>query len=357
MVITELRRTGSGAFEDTPVVFRWSGSEHSSSQGDVSLNLKVTTVRKVIPGGNEVVEQAMHVAWEPFELSGEWNDKFGNRVQPQLAGLRRTGAYALSTFEEFAEMVGRMPEVRVELDALSFVGIIQDLKIKYSSKTYIRWAVTMSPHRNVNVPTARKSELGFSQSVQKWISDVSEQGKSLNTGFKNMLSAVSLKTPQADSFTALLLAINDAIDRLQGISTEGFGTNAEQKLLLTASTFRRLRGACLQAAIALQRSAASEQIAFDDALMSARYCEWTCSSIADVYRTIHLSVAAEADMIKKVGQKPKRLYHPRRNESLEKISAEVYGTPDNWRRIYDANHLGSLVLDGTEELVIPEGAR
>jgi hypothetical protein len=354
MVITELRRTGTGAFEDTPVVFRWSGAEHSSNQDELSLHLQVKHVRKEIPGGNgEVVHQTMSVTWQPFELVGEWRDTWGNRTQP--GGLARTGSFALTMFDEFSAMVGRVPDVRVELDALSFVGLLTDLKLKYRHKGHIRWSATLSPTSNERVQPQRIRAPG--QSVQKWISDAAQRGAELNEAFRSMLSGVTLSGPDHDLFTGLMLGINDAIDRLQRVSTEGFGTNAEQKLLLVAATMRRLRGASLTMCLALSKMSTPLRVAYDDALMAATHREWVASSIVMGYHMIGLSQEAEVDMTRAAGQRPRRIYYPRRGQSIEKISAEVYGDAGNWRRIYDANHLSSLILNGDEELFIPEEAR
>ena len=70
MTITELRRTGAGTLEDVRVVFRWTGVEHSAPQGDLELHLMVKTVRKEMPGSNEVVEQGLAATWQPFLVTG-----------------------------------------------------------------------------------------------------------------------------------------------------------------------------------------------------------------------------------------------------------------------------------------------
>src|SRR5579885_2368547 len=124
--ITELQRAGDGTLVDTANVFRWSSQEHASAQGSIALHLMVQTVRKNMPGSNEVVEHALSATWQPFEIQGEWKDMWGNRRQG--GGFARTGAYAKAMFEEFAKLVSRMPMVRYEIDALSFVGIITDFK-------------------------------------------------------------------------------------------------------------------------------------------------------------------------------------------------------------------------------------
>lgn len=356
-MITELRRTGAGTLEDTPVVFKFTGAQHSASLDDLMLQLKVNSVRTVMPGGNsEVVEQMLSAAWEPFELVGEWNDMWGNRVTPTLAGVTRVGSFAMSTFGEFADLVMRMSKVRVELDALSFVGVLQSLKIRYRTKSRIGWACTVSPHKNETMPGPRP-RLDFSQSIPKWIADAEEIGERFLTSFEDMTADVLLATPRVDSFTRILLEINDGLDRLQGISQEGFGTDVEDKLLLTATTFRRVRGASLQAHLALSKITTPLDVAFDDALMSIRHSEWVADSIVHAWTMIGTCTRAERDVLRRAGRKSKSIYYPRRGESLEKISLRFYGTADNWRRIYDANNLDSLVLDGTEELFIPEDAR
>lgn len=359
LTITELRRAGDGTLDSTPVVFVWTSAEHASPQGDLALHLMVKTMRREIPGSNNVVEHAMSATWQPFELNGEWDDKWGNRRFPSNGTLIRTGAYALEMFREFAKMVSNMPLVRVELDALSFVGLITDLKILYRTQTYIKWSATLSPHVN-EIITVVKSRVFAQQSLPKWVQDLDDELAGiflkLNSimGIDSSMPPLSFKTPQLDLITRSLLELNDSMDRAKGIVEDGFHSDTEAKLLLMASTFRRMRGANKQLFEFLKNSQPSENLGYSDALEEMRYKEWVYGTIEDCWRMIGVARDAEIDVRRRVKQKPRAIYYPKRGESLERISMQFYGTADNWRAIYDKNKLASLILDGSEELVIPE---
>ena len=348
MIITELRRTGTGTIDGSGVVFKFSGVQHSSAQGDLNLHLQAKTSRKVIPGSNSVVEQTLAVSWQPFDLVGEWDDKWGN------IGTQRDGEFAFNTFQEFSKLVTRAPLVRLELDALSFVGIITDFKVRYVHAAKIGWAFTLSPHVNESVEALRIVKIE-TQSIPKWIQDLAGYNDIMEVHFDELQTEVPiLQTPRVDEFTRVMLEINDAINRIQGIGADGFTNDTYRKLMLLATTFRRCRGAAYQATLALSRLTSSADLAFADILHSLRYAEWASSSLTTAWKMIGVATRAEIDTRRRANQRPKAIYYPKRGESLERISMRFYGTADNWRPIYDKNNLSSLVLDGTEELLIPE---
>jgi len=361
LVITEQRQAGNGALEDTNVQFVWRSTEHASPQGDVNLHLMVKTVRTEIPGSNRVVEHALAATWQPFELTGEWDDKWGNRRSPPGV-LTSSGTYALSMFKEFASMITRMPLVRVEMDALSFIGILTDLKIRYRTQTTIGWTVTFSPHVN-EIIHVDKPKLNISQPLTKWVSDVTDQRDKISLGLASITNApgatlppIPLKTPQLDGVTLQLLEINDSIDRLQGIVEDGFHTETEAKLLLMMSTFRRVNAASRSSIDFLKNSLPADNAGFDDILVEMRLSEFYNSTVEQLWRTVGMSRQAEIDARTRAKQKPRAIYYPKTGESLEHISLRFYGSADNWRVIYDKNNLSSIILDGTEELIIPERA-
>lgn len=326
------------------------------------MHLQVKTNRREIPGSNRVVEHAMSATWQPFELQGEWDDKWGNRRFPSNGLLTRSGPYALEMFREFATMITRMPLVKVELDALSYLGLITDLKVMYRTQTYIKWSAVLSPHEN-SIIEAQRRVVFVQQSLQRWVEDASNIRDGIGHAFDlingtltDSLPPVAFKTPQLGRFVTKMLEINDAIDRMQGIVQDGFHTETESKLLLMASTFRRMRGACKSGLEVVKNSQPDENIGYGDALDEMRYKEWSSSTVEMFWRMIGHSRDAEMDVRRRAKQKPRAIYYPKAGESLERISMMFYGTADNWRAIYDKNNLDSLSLDGTEELVIPQRA-
>lgn len=353
MTVTELRRSASGGFEDTPVVFNFSGPEHSSAQGVVELYLKVNHVRKEIPGGNKVVHQMLSATWQPFTLEGEWDDKWGNRRVPSLSMIR-SGSYAMSMYQAFADMVRRMPTIRLELDALSVVGVLTDLRIKYQMQGKIGWAVTMSPEDNENIPVQAPRRVP-SQPIARWLQDARDQGDALNTAVSDA-SIVEMKTERVADVTSALLEVNDALDRLDAFGLQDFDFESDvfNKLLLLATTFRRIRQSAVNLADRIKEVTSLDDVAFDDAVFRMQHAEWIAGSHVSALQMVGIARQAERDMRKRAGRRPRAIYRPRRGESLERISMRFYRTADSWRIIYDANDLDSLALTGDEELIIPE---
>lgn len=353
MVVTELARSGAGILTDTSVKFVFSGADHSSNTEDLEMHLQVKTSRKEMPGSNRVVENVMAATWQPITFSGEWNDAWGNRRTPALAGLVRSGEYANSMYQQFSQMVLRTPMVRVTLDGISLVGIITDLTIKYRTQTRIGYQFVLSPHVNESVPAIGPTTIK-AKPIRRWIDDLKIKTTALNDAFDEMMTQ-PLKTPRADLFTTSLLEVNDAMNRLSQIGVnDGLQTDSTNKLLLLATTFRRLRGASLQVAVALRRLTTPFEVAYDDVILSMQHAEWIEGSHTTAMTMVGFSIDAEDDIRRRAAQKPRAIYYPKRAEPLEKISTKFYGNPDSWRLIYDANNLSSLLLTGDEELMIPE---
>lgn len=357
MTITELRRSGTGALENASSVstaFSFTGTQHSSAQGEVSMSLKVESNRRVIPGSNRVVEHLMSSSWQPVSFSGEWDDKWGNRRTPPNSTSERSGSYAFYLYQEFAQLVQRMSTVRVELDALSLVGVITEFTPTYVTKTHIKWTFTLSPHENENLTVDwRHGPSPIRRSLPQWLKDCADLNTNIFDLFDRHLTVASLKTPRMSLFKTSLLAVSDAVTRLQQVGRVGLDVDAVQQLKLLATTFRRLRGAAYDAQLSLAQINSSTDVAFGDTMLQLTHAQWISDTITSLWRAVGLGADGERDMQKRIGQDPRAIHYPRAGESLEKISSRYYGAPDSWRLIYDRNHLTTLVLDGTEELVIP----
>lgn len=358
MVITEIRRGGDGTVEDGPAVFKFTSREHSSPQNDLQLHLQLTTSRKSMPGSDTVVEHVMSATWQPFDLSGEWDDKWANRISTNVS---RELPYAMTMYLEFSKFVSRMPFVRLQIDSLSFLGILTDLKMNYRTASKIAWTVTVSPHVNETV-ALEKPRVRVSQSIPKWISNVDAQGLKLNSSMEKMRLS-PLKTPRVDVVTARLVEVNDALDRLDrlgGATITSFQNEplADQvgRYQLLASTFRRVAEAGRSMYSSLKSVKSPDDESFEDAINSLAHVEWRADMISISFLMICEANAAALDMEERAKQPPKAVYYPRRNEHLEKISLNFYGTADNWRQIYIRNSLQSVVMRGDEELLIPKMA-
>lgn len=343
----------NGRLTDLSQKFTFSGAEHSSAQGDIDLHLKVETIRKAIPGGSgTVVEHMMSATWQPFEISGEWDDKWGNRAASQFQS-QRSGAFAFTTYQQFAQFVQKMPFVRFEIDELSLVGIITDFKVKYRHYSRIGWQITFSPHINETTYEVRGPALIPTQPIPSWLLSASDVNDRLNGSLK-LLQSLSLKTEILNTIKGKLLALDDGLDRMNGFVADGLsGSDINTTLLLMATTFGRIRAAALDTSIAVASATSSDHLAYDNVLNAVTFQQWCSDTFTDSMTMVGLTSRAERDIRARAGKNPIAIYYPKPGENLERISAKFYGTEDAWRLIYDASNLHSLVLDGTEELFIP----
>ncbi len=343
MRLTELRRTGAGTLEEGLTKFEWSGPSHSAMQGTLDLELMAKTVRKEMPGSNEVVEQGLSATWQPFEMSGEWDDKWAGQ------------GFAMAMYNDIAVFVSRMPLVRFTLDRHSIVGILTSLKIRYKTASKISWTLMMSPHKNETI-----AEVTFSvfneierKPVDQWWKQFQAQ-RDVLTRLRVNARGIPLGTDILVQFDSFLSVINEAVDKLGDVATRGLESDTQRRLLHLASTFRRIRGAGLSAAYGIQQQTSTIDLAYEDVIATLSYDEWVNNTRTELWKSIGFSRQAEIDMNHRLGRKPKAIYRPRARESLERISVRFYGTPDNALKIYEANNLKTSVLIGTEELLIPE---
>jgi hypothetical protein len=338
--ITELRRTGAGVI-DSPAVFRWTPEEHSSPVGEIPLELDVGTIRRRVPGGVEVVEQVTSVAWEPFGIRGEWNDKW-----------LRVGT-ARSMFDAFRKLVERAPLVRIEFEGLSLTGLITNLRVAYRRAARIGWELTFSPHRfGAGVArVARRSVKPLGQHVAGL-----ESGRDQLASRRAALAAVPRKNAILEALDEQVANLNSATAAASSVVTDGLLQDATGGLVQAAAAFRGIRDAAHAMALAVVRARSDVSVAFDSALENLRFAEQTKNAAAEALGLAGDSAAAERDARALARAEPQAIHRPSAGESLYAISRQYYGTSDGWRSIYLANNLTSLRLDGTEELVIPERA-
>lgn len=340
--IVEVRRTGAGGISETETSFVWDGETHSGIQGDLKFKLTAKVPRKEMPGSNEVVHHAMAATWQPFEFQGEWDDRWMGQGQ------------AWTTFLDFARMVSRIPLVRLTVDVMSWVGILTDLEITYRTVDRVGWQCTISPESNETVRDVFFSgPVVLQKSIPQWLLDVRTQSEALQS-LQDDVQDLSLSTQDLADQNASLSELSDATARADSIGTNGLSEDASRQLLILATTFRRVRSAGINAALAVSRKRGDLAVAFDSILQTLRYEQWVHQTTIEAWRAVGLSRSAEVDMRSRASTHPRAVYRPKRGESLERISMRFYGTPDNAMFIYNANHLTSLLLTGTEELIIPE---
>lgn len=341
--ITELRRTGAGV-EPTLVTFRWTSSTHSSLQGTLEAPLTVTTSRTVPAGGEIPVEQVLGVAWDPFEVSGEWSDQYGG---PGFAG---------NTEIAFAQMVGRTPLVRLQIDQQSWVGLITKLAMPYKTSDRIGYKFTLSPHANERVGSFRQSKNKPPPQPLNVRADIAEAALQELRDVADLVEALPTKGPQITESIQQLDEMADAVARARQATDDAntFGGGNIQRLLSLAGSFGRVRNAAQSVFEDIASKRADLTLAFEDAVSTLKFKEWSSGTISAAARSIGTSSLAEIDFRARASRRPRAIHVARAGESLERIALRYTGNADNWKAIYDASGLTSIVLEGGEELIIPE---
>ena len=345
-IITELRRTGAGILESTPTVLRWTSGEHSAPRGQIEHALSVKTVRQEVPGSEEPVEQVLAATWQPFPLDGVWDDRYAG------------AGFAARAYDEVARLVQRASLVRLQLDRLSFVGIITELKLGYRTRDRIAWSIVVSPHRNETVGEVRPRDTSVS-AIRPVAHHVAVATSTVDTLTAAHADAGSI--PMATDLHAEagedLDALGAVTSKLRAASEAGFEEEAAQRLLGVSALFRAVRGAAQAIPQRFARARSTAQVAYGDVVQTLRFEAWARTAGADARRAIWGAEKASTDLRVQARQRPRAVHRARAGESLKRISQRYYGTADGWRAIYEANNLASLTLVGTEELVIPERGR
>lgn len=347
-IITELRQTGTGAIVDTPTVIRWTSSQRAAPRGVFEHGLMVVSHRSEVPGGDQPVEQVMASSWKPFEVQGAWDD-------------RHAGAgFAAQAYRTIAELVARGPLVRMQIDGLSFVGVMTDLTVRYQRATQIGWSLTLSPHRNEVVAQPRtaftsarrpRRPAPLTHHAAAVTASVDAMDEAYD-GAAELPAATELHTEAGLD----LAAIRSVIARVNAAVASGFEDDALARLETIGSLFRGVRGAAMALPERLGRARSSATIAYDDVALTLLHEAWVRNVAADCRRAALRADRAGADVDAQAQARPLAIHRARTGESLARISQRYYGSEAGWRRIYQANNLASLSLAGGEELVIPEAS-
>ncbi len=338
-VITELRRSGDTGIGENPKIFRFTGRSRTSIIGDLQMTLLVETVRRNMPGSNVVVEQALAATWQPFEIKGEWDDKWAG------------DSYAMRTFTEFAEFVSRAPLVRFEFDEFSYVGMLTQLSVTYKTRTKIGWSVTISPHKYESLidytPIPKKNK-----PIPKWVEEIGIKNAELNTQLSKRIDT-QIDSDRVLTIGQLVNEVNQSFNVIDSFVNSSSSLDNSQ-VLLVASLFRRGYFMCQRLNDELKIAASSLDLFWNSPFEAFRHMVWRIGGFSACMSMMQSLDEAAIDAQNRANARPIALYYPKAGENLERISSRFYGSPAHWKLIYDYNGLTSIILYGDEELLIPE---
>jgi nucleoid-associated protein YgaU len=341
--ITELRRTGAGDLAPTLRQFRWDSESHTAPREAIEVELAVKTIRREQPGAEEPVEQVISSTWQPFDLDGEWNDKHAGR------------GYAMATYREFSRFVQGAPLVRLEFEQLSLTGLITSLTPRYEHATKVGWRLTFSPHTNDAVGRARPAQRitqPTSKPVREHVAVAKEIAADLELDNTAARTIPTSDTTFLDSAADIAVAVAN-VSKVEVAASAGLETEAGQKLLNLAGQFRTIGQSGLTVSRRLRGARSQLSAGFDNPVLWLKFDEAVHTTAARGLLLTGAALQADADMRARADARPRAVHRPFAGENLQRIALKYYGVASEWRRIYEANGLSSLVLDGTEELTIP----
>ena len=371
--ITELRKATSGrgmsAYAPTGVKFEWSAKTKNIPEGSWSIPVRQRTVREDYPGAEEPVEQVLGWNFEPFTLTGKWDDRY---MGPGEAKYQ---------YDEFEKLVKRGNMVRFQFEGQSITGIIVNFIPGYRRADEITYSFEVSPHHRVLGETVRRipiprTSVDPKQAIGEALVRVQEMESAHRLAGGHVdtsglpVADLGTATPDYgdpspfDTSGDLFESFDDLLGSLFGTVAEArlklldpvieVRGDGENSLLRAAYRFRTLKGYCEDAIEALNDASTTDNLAFESAIGILEYETWARTLAATARITRLEADRTEKALNARVEPKAIAIYRPTANENVYAVSNRFYGTPHEWRRILDRNNISSIQFAGTELLVIPE---
>lgn len=352
-VIEELNRAATGDLLPTGVKFEWTAKEQTKPENEWAYSIGLVTVRDENPGNDRPTEQVLAPRFEDFTLQGKWDD-------------RHAGAgFAEKTRRQMEEFIAGGGLARLSIDAVSVVGIVKKLDIRYRHKTMIRYAFTVSPHyRDDGVVRAAADALGAAVGMPAATApdsfvDRAQAEVDIAQAYQDdypIASTIQDTTAaeigaDVDGWQTSISSMRDVIDARLLQAEEQVNTTAR-----LAAQFGALKTEAYDTLSRLRALNSDSTLAFSTATSVLDYEVWVRGLSASALRLILRSEEARRELFRRDRPHGIKTHRAKRGENLYSISQLYYHTPFRWLAIFERNNLASTELQGGELLVIPEGA-
>lgn len=354
--VTEMRRAavgGRSALLPTGVSFTWTKETKSAPRGGTwAFSVKQRTAREDYPGSEEPVEQVLGWNYEPFTLSGIWDDRYGGR------------GFALKSWQDFELLIKRGNPVRLEFQGVSVTGVITGCEFGYRRRDTISYQFQFSPHFRVPKETVRAVAGGFQKPTldPKTVAKLARAQLEALQAAQALARAKNLSVVQSILSTDIFREINgdldsiaDQIDRVDNVINEQItkADNAANAFLRAVQIFSSVKTLASTALTRIQHLQSTVQLGVQTGVTTLDFEVWHRSLGFQLRLMVVGADDAQKQLLPRAHPSVKKLHRARENESLYAISTHYYGTPHRWREILQRNGLTKIVLDGGELLVIP----
>jgi hypothetical protein len=343
--ITELRRTGAGVLQENPegARFVWDGATHTLPVADVDITQQVNTVRTVYPGTEHPVEQVLSFEIAPFDISGEWNDKFnfpGFAAEQELAmdALHRRGALVRMDFEQF-----------------SLTGIITHFTRGLRHRTHLTWSLTFSPHyRDTQDATVRGGQV-ISSGARPLREQAQETEEVIQatTASHDAGRGLALATASYPVTGATVLAATTTQAGINARASAGLTDNSAEELRTQQERYASLQavGATQAARLATVRS--DDATSFDSVVQRLGFALWSRGVRTGGRVTLTRSFDAQRELDLVLVAQTRAVIRPSVGSSVYRVAGDFATSPEGWRDVALANNRSELFFDGVTELTVP----
>ena len=348
--IYELTRTGSD-YTDSGNKFVWTNEGRSSPRESWKFGVKLRTSRTDYPGSPVPVEQVLGHNYEPFSLSGLWDDRYNS------------AGFALGQQRQIEALVQRGGMVRIEFESIVIHGLITVVDFDYRREWQIGYTLTFSPHYRHKGSTGQLGPVVDPTKKGRGATTTPQEYRDRAVALAKQLIIAKNTFPIAqvdDGLSARMRAgINEILNSINGM-TEAVNQRISP-LIDTANGVKRIAGSFAlikgnAAALVFSLSAVRSDVALTwQSAVGVLSLESAARSMRTfAYALGLMSHEAALDLNRRVAPNAIAVYYPSRGESLYSIAQRFYGSASQWRLIATRNGLISTVLQGTEALIIPE---
>jgi nucleoid-associated protein YgaU len=344
--ITELNLNSQGNLQDTTNTFTWNVDGQSKPREAWRTPMKLRTVRTDY--SDKPTEQVLGPMYEDFTLTGLWDNKYNGGPDTD---------FAWTTGEAFKALWKRGNLCRFDFDDISIIGLIVSFEPEYFRRSRIGYKFTVSPHFDNadsaprKAPQTAPSPQSYQQQVDQLI-EQAQQRQAAAPAVYIVAGIFSTVDGHVNTMSSSIATIDSIIaNRIIYAGPLTTNTTSVGRLV---QEFSNLQSTANLMLVALDTATSGTDIVYQDAFVAITYQQWS-RGIREVARQmIQVAYDAVIQFSKYIVSDMLALYSPQAEESLYGIATRFYGSPDQWRTIYLQNHLVSIVLDGTETLVIPK---
>lgn len=347
--VNELLRQSDGTFTDSGVRFEWDSKHQSSPRPSWEFGQRQRTHREDYPGSDIPSEQILGPNFKSFKVRGVWDDRYNY------------SGFAEDTRKAFEALVQRGNFVRLEFEGITITGIITEADYVYRRASYQSYEFDFSPHfRNSGGDARQQGRLA-------------PQAVSDPQTYADQAAAICLQARQLQSAAPLYLIASSLVDNIGGTIdtlTDRLGdvqsivnnrviavdpaTQSVNSISRLVQSFSDMQAQAVAALGYLGQTSSTDGLDYETADLTLAFEVWQRELGFTMRQMIVLAAQAAAQLALLVQPKTLAYYRPHKGESLYGIANQFFNAPERWRDIYLANNLQTIVLTGTELLIIPD---